>query len=64
MTGSASEVDETSLSKEDDVTSGRHGEPVNLGLDVGSLNGGLLQPGDVDLNVEVTDAAKGVKVNS
>lgn len=59
VTGSASEVDETSLSEEDDVTSGRHSEPINLGLDVGGLGGSLLQPSDVDLNVKVTDAAKG-----
>lgn len=54
----APEVDETSLGEEDDVASGRHGVTVDLGLDVGGLDGVGLDPGDVDLNVEVTDAAR------
>lgn len=34
-----------------------HGESVDLGLDVDALGRGRLEPGDVDLNVEVTNAA-------
>lgn len=37
------------------MTSVSHGESVNLGLDVGDGLGVGLQPGDVDLNVEVTN---------
>ena len=43
--------------KEDDVVSVGQGEPVNLGLDVGLLDGILLQPLDADLAVEVTNVA-------
>lgn len=55
MAGSAAQVYETSLSQEDDVAAGGHGEAVNLGLDVDGLLSVLLEPGDVDLNVEVTN---------
>lgn len=34
-----------------------HGEAVDLGLDLNSLLGVGLQPGDVNLNIEVTDVA-------
>lgn len=57
VSGSASKVDETALGKEDDVAAGGHGEAVNLGLDVGVLDGSLLEPGDVNLDVEVSDVA-------
>lgn len=33
-----------------------HGEAVNLGLDVGDRLGVGLQPGDVDLDIEMADA--------
>ena len=51
----ASEVDKTTLSKEDDVTAVGHGEAVDLGLNVRDRLGVGLQPGDVDFNVEVTN---------
>lgn len=35
----------------------RHGVAVDLGLDVDDLLGVGLQPGDIDLNIEVADAA-------
>lgn len=56
MGGCLPKVDKSAFSKEDDVTSRFHGESVDLGLDVDGLLGVGLQPGNVDLNVEVTDA--------
>ena len=55
VTSGTAKVDKTTLGEEDDVTAGRHEETVNLGLDVLDRGGVLLQPGNVDLNVEVTD---------
>ena len=55
VSSGASEVDKTTFGKEDDVPARWHGIPVNLRLDVHDGLGVLLQPGDVDLNVEVTD---------
>ena len=52
----ASEVDKTTLSKEDDVAAVGHGEAIDLGLNVGDRLGVGLQPGDVDFNVKVTNA--------
>jgi hypothetical protein len=49
-------VDETALGEEDDVTTVGHGEAVNLRLDLNSLLGVSLQPGDVDFDIEVTNA--------
>lgn len=54
---SASQVDETSLSEQDDVSSGSHGVSVDLRLDVADLFGVGLEPSDVDFNIEVTDIA-------
>lgn len=51
-------VHETTFSKKDDVAARCHGETVNLGLDVHSLLGILLQPSNIDLNIEVTNATK------
>ena len=51
------EVDEAALGEEDDVAAGRHLEAVDLGLDVLDGLGSLLDPRDVDLNVEVADVA-------
>ena len=48
-------VDETSLSKEDDVTAVSEGVAVNLRLDVDGLLSVGLQPSNVDLNVEVAN---------
>ena len=57
MTGTTSEVDQSALSEENDVSAGGHGESVDLGFDVDCLDGVLLQPSDIDLDVKVTDAA-------
>ena len=58
VTGTASEVDQSTLGEEDDVSAGRHGESVDLGLDVDGLGGSLLEPGNVNLDVKVTDAGR------
>jgi hypothetical protein len=50
-----SQVDETSLSEKDDVTSVLHEEAIDLRLDVLHALGILLQPGNVNFNIEVTD---------
>jgi len=55
VSSSASEVNETTIGEEDDVPARCHGVPVDLGLDVYDGRGVLLQPSDVNLNVEVTD---------
>jgi hypothetical protein len=55
VSGSTSEVNETAFGKEDDVPARWHGEPVDLRLDVDDGGGVLLQPSDVDLDVEVAD---------
>lgn len=57
VTMGASEVDETSLSKEDDVSAAGHGVSVDLSLDVDDLFGGLLEPSDIDFDIEVTNVA-------
>ena len=49
------QIDQTTLGEKDDMTPARHGVAVNLGLDVDALKGVLLEPGDVDLNVEVAN---------
>ena len=51
----ASQVDETSLGKEDDVTTALHCVSVDLRLDVDLLGGVCLEPSYINLNVEVTD---------
>lgn len=56
MPGTAAEVDESALGKENDVSAGGHGESVDLRLDVHSLDGVLLEPSDVDLDIKVADA--------
>jgi hypothetical protein len=48
-------VDKAALSEEDDVTARGHLEAVDLGLDVLDALGVGLEPGNVDLNVEVAD---------
>jgi hypothetical protein len=57
VTGGTAKVDKTTLGEEDDVTARRHEETVNLGLDVLDRGGVLLQPGNVNLNVKVTNVA-------
>src|ERR1700742_1311308 len=49
MASGASQVDETTLGEEDNVTAVLHQESVDLGLDVLNALGILLQPGDVNL---------------
>jgi hypothetical protein len=55
VSSGAAQVDETALGEEDDVAAVLHEESVDLGLDV--LNAGSvgLQPGNVNLNIEVTN---------
>lgn len=54
VTGSTAKVDKTALGEEDDVLA-VEAVTVNLGLDVLNGLGVGLQPGDVNLNIEVTD---------
>ena len=55
VTGGTAKVDKTTLSKEDDVAAVGHQVTVNLGLDVLDGLGVSLEPGNVNLNVEVTN---------
>jgi hypothetical protein len=57
VTGGTSQVDETALGEEDDVAAAGHKVAVDLGLDVGDGLGVLLEPGNVDFDIEVTDVA-------
>jgi hypothetical protein len=57
MSSGAAKVDEATFSEKDDMAATGHGVSVNLGLDVYNSLGVSLQPGDVDLNIEVTDVA-------
>ena len=57
VTSGTSEVNQTTLSQQDDVTAVRHEVTVNLGLDVLDGLGVGLEPGNVDLNVEMTNVA-------
>jgi len=57
VAGGAAKVDKTALGEEDDVTARLHGETVDLGLDGDLLGGVGLEPGNIDLNVEVTNVA-------
>ena len=43
------------------MAAGGHGEAVNLGLDVDSLLGIRLEPSNINLDVEVTNAKSGVR---
>lgn len=56
VTSGTAEVDKTSFSEENDVTFVGHGVTVDLGLHIGDGDGIGLEPGDIDLDVEVTDA--------
>jgi hypothetical protein len=53
----APEVDETTLCKENDMTTRGHCETVNLRLDIDSLFCISFQPGHIDLNIEMANAA-------
>ena len=56
MTHGASEVNKTALGEEDDVFAVLEGVAIDLGLDV-ALDGVLVQPGGVDLAVEMSNVA-------
>lgn len=55
VTGGTAEVDQSALSQQDDVSAAGHDIAVNLGLDVLDALGVLLQPGNVNLDIEVTN---------
>ena len=55
VTGGTSQVNETTLGEEDDVAAVLHQEAVDLRLDVGDAGGVRLQPGDINLDIEVTN---------
>lgn len=57
MASSTSKVDETTFSKKDDVTAAGHGEAIDLRLHVDDRGGVRLEPGNVDLDIEVTNVA-------
>lgn len=57
VTSGTAEVDETALSKKDDVPAVLEEEAVNLGLDVLDALGVGLEPGNVDFDIEVTNVA-------
>jgi len=57
VTHGTAEINQTTLSEEDDVLAVLESEPVHLRLDVGLQLGILLQPLDLDLTVEVADVA-------
>ena len=56
MTHGASEIDQTALGEEDDVFAVFEGVAIDLGLHV-TLNGVVVEPGGVDLAVEMSDVA-------
>jgi len=56
MTHGASEIDQTALGEEDDVFAVFEGVAIDLGLHV-TLDGVVVQPGGVDLAVEMSDVA-------
>ena len=55
VSSSTSQVDETALSKKDDVAAVLHQEAVDLRLDVLDGLGVGLQPSNVNLDIEVTN---------
>lgn len=64
MPSSTTQVDQSTFGEQDDVPAGLHGEPVYLGFDVDGLDRVGLEPGYVNLDVEVTDAASLADVTS
>ena len=55
MARSTSKVDKTAFGEENNVAAAGHEVAVNLGLDVLDRLGVLLQPGDVDFDVEMSN---------
>lgn len=64
MASSAAKVDETTLRQQDDVSPVGHKIAVDLGLDVLSGLGVSLEPGDVDLDIEMTNVCLAVSLRS
>lgn len=60
VAGSTAKVDQTTLGEQDDVAARGHEEAVDLGLDVLNRLGVGLEPGNVDLDVEVTNVYEGL----
>lgn len=61
MAGGTSQVDKTTFSQENDSAAVLHVIAVDLGLDGNNLLGVGLEPGDIDLAVEVTNVLKVVR---
>ena len=57
VTSSTSKVDKSTLGEQNDVSARLHLESVNLGLNLNVLGGVGLQPCDVNLDIEVTNAS-------
>lgn len=57
VTGGTAKVDQSALSKEDHVSAGGHLKSVDLGLDVDHVLGVGLEPGNVNLDIEMTNVA-------
>lgn len=55
MAGGTAKVDQSALSQQDDVSAAGHEVAVYLGLDVLDALGVLLEPGNVNLDIEVTN---------
>ena len=55
MASGAAQVDETALSKEDEMTSAGHGVAVDLGLNIDNALSVSLQPGNIDFDIEVAN---------
>lgn len=58
VAGGTAKVDQTTLSEEDDVAAVVHEEAVDLGLDVLDRLGVGLEPGNVNLDIEVANVYK------
>jgi len=58
VTSGASQVDQATVSEEDDVGTRRHQVAVHLGLDVDARLGVGLEPGNVNFHVEVTNVCR------
>lgn len=61
MAGGASQIDKTTFSQENDAAAILHVVAVDLGLDGNNFLGVGLEPGDVDLAVEVTNVLKMIR---
>lgn len=58
VAGGTPEVHKTTLSKQDDMATVGHGVTIDLGLDIDDRFRVGLEPGDIDLDIEMTDAGK------